>query len=323
MWGVCLYVAQGYPSLLLQKWLEENIQVHWEKRLFVADINQSAGDSEVLVLKSVYNTAWNYFSAKELGDTILGTWHKLFEKFELGLSDPRDLPLNLWTSPDHRDKDVHLVPVSRTVSATVLGVPAVSLDIRKLNILNQRMISVLATSSTLHLYGKKTVITHQEDGAIEEIQSLTPPGTEHPAVLVDRPLSLGCCWSTWICSPNVELLPRFSSYRINVWKIAVRMDAGLEVRKRTSIGHMCLQTHIGNDGMNSAQFLNALFHSVKWIKFDVWKWSMECCLDRVNCICVAFVRCSVESNKDAETHASDLVLHLIWGIQQVGWANNQ
>jgi hypothetical protein len=29
----------------------------------------------VLVLKSEFNTVWNYFSTKKLGNTMLGYWH--------------------------------------------------------------------------------------------------------------------------------------------------------------------------------------------------------------------------------------------------------
>ncbi|TBU65182.1 hypothetical protein BD310DRAFT_764393, partial [Dichomitus squalens] len=38
----------------------------------------------VLVLKSEFNTAWNWFNAKELGETILGYWKTWYEKAESG-----------------------------------------------------------------------------------------------------------------------------------------------------------------------------------------------------------------------------------------------
>jgi hypothetical protein len=52
-------------------WTRSNIVKCWQKCL--AD-NRRVHD-DVLVLKSEFNTAWNYFSAKELGDTVLGYWH--------------------------------------------------------------------------------------------------------------------------------------------------------------------------------------------------------------------------------------------------------
>ncbi|KAJ2983865.1 hypothetical protein NUW54_g10588 [Trametes sanguinea] len=69
---VGLYVRRGYPHSDVKKWTKRYLMERWEKRL-----SESTGDatsSDVLVLKSTYNTAWNYFSAKELGDEILGYW---------------------------------------------------------------------------------------------------------------------------------------------------------------------------------------------------------------------------------------------------------
>jgi hypothetical protein len=69
--GLCsLCIARGYPSNLVINWTKSNIVGCWQNRL--AD-NRRVHD-DVLVLKSEFNTAWNYFSTKELGDTVLGYW---------------------------------------------------------------------------------------------------------------------------------------------------------------------------------------------------------------------------------------------------------
>jgi hypothetical protein len=51
-------------------WTRSNIKECWQKCL---DDNQQE-HNDILVLKSGFNTAWNYFSAQELGDTVLGYW---------------------------------------------------------------------------------------------------------------------------------------------------------------------------------------------------------------------------------------------------------
>lgn len=69
--GLCaLYIARGYPSNLVVNWTRSNIATRWQNRL--SDTQRPHED--LLVLKSSFNTAWNYFNAKELGDTVLGYW---------------------------------------------------------------------------------------------------------------------------------------------------------------------------------------------------------------------------------------------------------
>jgi hypothetical protein len=65
-----LYIVCGYLSDLINFWLKNNIQEQWEKHL-----NDTRPHNDgVLVLESEFNTAWNYFSATELGNIILGFW---------------------------------------------------------------------------------------------------------------------------------------------------------------------------------------------------------------------------------------------------------
>ena len=67
---VCLYVKRGYPMDLVNAWVRKYLQTRWEQRLSNKPV--SSETESVLVLKTHYNPTWNYFSTKELGDTILG-----------------------------------------------------------------------------------------------------------------------------------------------------------------------------------------------------------------------------------------------------------
>lgn len=67
---VALYQKRGYPLPVVNTWVKKYWHERWEKRL--SEIKPDVAD--VLVLKSEFNTAWNYFSATELGNTILGYW---------------------------------------------------------------------------------------------------------------------------------------------------------------------------------------------------------------------------------------------------------
>ena len=66
---VNLYIKRGYPAQEVRRWLA-NTQERWNKR----HTRREAEGANILVLKSEYNLAWNYFSARELGDTVLGYW---------------------------------------------------------------------------------------------------------------------------------------------------------------------------------------------------------------------------------------------------------
>jgi len=76
-----LYVQRGYPKELCEFWLRKYAQERWEQRLRES---RPARAEEVLVLKSEFNLAWNYFSAKELGNTIIGVWRNYINLAEQG-----------------------------------------------------------------------------------------------------------------------------------------------------------------------------------------------------------------------------------------------
>jgi len=70
---VRLYIKHGYPSDLVMKWIKDNFKTCWEKCISV-NSNVDREHDDMLVLKSEFNTAWNYFSAHELGDVVLEYW---------------------------------------------------------------------------------------------------------------------------------------------------------------------------------------------------------------------------------------------------------
>ena len=118
---VRLYLKRGYPVVDVHKWLYSNLTKRWEQRLLVNDpltkvVDQSAG---VLVLKSQYNLAWNYFNARELGDTIFGYWSEWLKRHDEGLHD------NEYPAPTYQDEKLR---------------GGLSWDVRETDILKQRII---------------------------------------------------------------------------------------------------------------------------------------------------------------------------------------
>lgn len=67
-----LYVTRGYPSTLISSWRKKYVTKGWENRL-KPKINDAPN---VLVLKTEYNTCWNYLNATSLGDTIMSYWRE-------------------------------------------------------------------------------------------------------------------------------------------------------------------------------------------------------------------------------------------------------
>jgi hypothetical protein len=71
-----LYIARGYPSLLLNSWLRENKEKRWTSRL--ADQERRVGN--VFVLKSQFNPILDSFNVHELFDVIRKEWTESCEK---------------------------------------------------------------------------------------------------------------------------------------------------------------------------------------------------------------------------------------------------
>jgi hypothetical protein len=161
---VALYIVRGYPQAIVTTWLRAKIQERWANRL-----NESRPAPEgVLVLKSEFNTAWDYFNAKALGDTVLGYWREwtaraVESRFDNGVFQSWDGFLGgLGETDPALCVDVQLSP----------GVSVAIPDISKLDILNRRLL--VARRRTRNLFDltglwKKTVIHQMEISALEPI----------------------------------------------------------------------------------------------------------------------------------------------------------
>ena len=76
-----MYIQRGYSKELCKFWLRKYAHEHWEQRLRES---RPARVEDVMVLKSEFNLAWDYFSAKELGNTIIRTWRNYISLTEQG-----------------------------------------------------------------------------------------------------------------------------------------------------------------------------------------------------------------------------------------------
>ncbi|THG97300.1 hypothetical protein EW145_g7645 [Phellinidium pouzarii] len=165
---VALYIRRGYPSDLVKKWRKLNLLARWEKRLVIKD--DKAESIPVLVLKSYFNPAWNYFNARELQDNIFGYWREWVERAKRGnfnLEFPRppvsdSSPLFGSTAP--------LKWVSYAVDDK--GVMSMVPDITKTDILDRRVL--VSRKRTKNLFDasnlwKYTVLSRLEEGIIEDL----------------------------------------------------------------------------------------------------------------------------------------------------------
>ncbi|KAF8828443.1 hypothetical protein HHX47_DHR3000031 [Lentinula edodes] len=80
-----LYVKRGYPSKAVYHWLNNNKKERWDNRLSLNNQHDGLSATEdVLVLKSTFNSAWDYFSASELGKRITRYWKEWLIHAEKG-----------------------------------------------------------------------------------------------------------------------------------------------------------------------------------------------------------------------------------------------
>ena len=162
-----LYITWGYPVDLVSHWLKDNYTERWTKRL----AEKRTNSPEVLVLKSQFNTAWNYFNATQLGDVILGYWRDWIEHTEGG---------NFSTKfPTFNDNLGAMDPLPEYLLEVLdQRVGSFAPDIRKINILNRRMI--VSRKRTRNLFNlttlwKNRVITHMETDTLPEEPSPQVP----------------------------------------------------------------------------------------------------------------------------------------------------
>jgi hypothetical protein len=134
----------------------------WKNRLTV-DVQEHA---EVLVLKTKFNTAWNYFNASKLGDTILGYWRLFMDNAENGISYNNNLDLSpafIYRPGTFGPKaEEFMTPV------TLLGGPPASLpDIRIIGILNRR--TIVSRKRTRNLFDLTNLWKRQVFSSLDRV----------------------------------------------------------------------------------------------------------------------------------------------------------
>ena len=150
---VTLYYQRGYPVDEVHKWLRSNITKRWDNRLTV---RQPQGNADVLVLKTQYNLAWNYFNASQLGDTIFNYWREWLHR--------ADTKTHNSEFPPPGTKDL------RVAHWEAGG--AGQWDLRETNLFNTRVIlSRKRTRNMIDLANlwKKSVLETQEDLVLDDL----------------------------------------------------------------------------------------------------------------------------------------------------------
>ena len=128
-----LYVKRGYPLDAVKGWLKKYTAERWDKRL--NETAKTDAYSDVLVLKSEFNTAWNYFSATQLGDTIIGFWREYLTRADSGILGSAEFPVFSSAA-----RDLEGLNKALTSDIQVTGGVAAVPDLRKLGFLNRRVI---------------------------------------------------------------------------------------------------------------------------------------------------------------------------------------
>ena len=160
-----LYAKRGYPLDLVKGWLRKYSAERWNKRL---NEEKDSSRNEVLVLKSEFNTSWNYFSASQLGDTIIGFWREWLiraERNQFSIAFPK-FSGRIGDLKDVSEKLNSLV----STSDGLRPVP----DLRKIGFLDRRMI--VSRKRTRNLFDltslwKKMVLSGYDKEASNQVST--------------------------------------------------------------------------------------------------------------------------------------------------------
>jgi hypothetical protein len=165
--GLCaLYIVRGYPSNLVVHWTRSNIVQRWQNRL----TDNRREHEDVLVLKSEFNTAWNYFSAKELGDTVLGYWRGWLAAAESNAYSVK------YPAFSGDLQDLEGTERARCVLVNTPSGPAPIPDVRTIGLASRKLI--VSRKRTRNLFDltslwKKTVLTRLERDVLEPEENLS------------------------------------------------------------------------------------------------------------------------------------------------------
>jgi hypothetical protein len=216
---VSLYIRRGYPASDVHKWLNKHISERWSKRL--EEHSSPNEGTDVLVLKTQYNLAWNYFNATQLGDTIFGYWRNWLER-----ADARDFN-HEYPAPDEKDQRVS----NWETSSADTGL----WDLRATNIFNSRVIlSRKRTRNMLDLTNlwKKSVLENLEELVLDEqreqpdethvdFEMLDPTNAATALTLPEHPYL-----------PDINALPRMSRQKMTRDDVSDEDDSHIPEHRR-------------------------------------------------------------------------------------------
>ena len=162
---VALYIRRSYPADEVHKWLYSNLAKRWDSRLVEKSTSEG---SDVLVLKTQYNIAWNYFNAHQLGDTIFGYWREWLLRADTGEFN------NKFPAPEKKDRRTAAWRVSPGLSgqAPPQGLLDDAWDLRKTNLFNSKVIlSRKRTRNFLDISNlwKRSVFQSMEESMLDDI----------------------------------------------------------------------------------------------------------------------------------------------------------
>ena len=182
---VNLYHKRGYPAQLIDAWVQKYAADRWKKRHSDSAKKADADDTSdrVLILKSTYNTAWNYFNATELGASMLGYWREWYERAERGDYDDKFPEWDVPLPQDFGSQARYLTPITSLGEAPDYQSREIEVpDLRKILITEHRvLVSKKRGRNMLDLANlwKKQVLQKLDEKVVEEHvqrEPITLPG---------------------------------------------------------------------------------------------------------------------------------------------------
>jgi hypothetical protein len=177
---VALYIKRGYPQNLLNSWLKLNITKRWENRLRVASKSDENAET-LLVLKTEFNTAWDYFSVHKLKEVLFEYWREWLDRADRGDFITNDMTF-IAPSTDIDN------PISGNVSSATAfefrGEVHYVPDLRKIGILDSRML--VSRTRTRNMFDFLAMLKHSIVQKTDErlLQDEMEPPSQGPLTMV-------------------------------------------------------------------------------------------------------------------------------------------
>ena len=198
---VSLYCKRGYPEDLCIAWVRKYLTERWEQRLRVS--HDAAEDEGVLVLKSSYNTAWNWFNATELANIILGHWKRWHEICDAGHPGKGKIDVYEWPAPGPGPLGTGLsdcAPEFFTKYRTPRGDDIFVPDVRKIGMTDKRLIVSRKRTRNMFDYTSlwkkevfakldEEILSERDDAPITDREAVETPINSHsaPSISNDPP----------------------------------------------------------------------------------------------------------------------------------------